>query len=115
MPANSVWRLPCNSNLSAGDRDVHPPARFVSGCETGTVPTQAQGVWHGGSGQECMPQDTQQAAAKKTSSAAATNADRRRGQDPVGGGVVERQAPGESSGIQSAAQQMETAVGSRET
>ena len=112
--ANSVWCLSCNLNLSAGNRNVHSPAWPVSGCETGSVPTQTQGVWHGGSGQERVPEDTQQAAAKKSSSAAATNADWRRGQDPVGGGMVERRAPGESTGTQGAAQQMKIVIRSRE-
>ena len=52
----------CNSDFSAEDRDVHFSAWFVSECETDTVLTQTQEVWHEESDQECMSQDIQQTA-----------------------------------------------------
>ena len=62
MLANSVWYLSCNSDFNAEDRNIHFSAWFVSKCETDTVLTQTQEVWHEKSDQECMSQDTQQTA-----------------------------------------------------
>ena len=59
--------------------------------------------WVGESGQECMPQDTQQAAQEKTSTAATISADWRRSQNSVSQDVIKEWASEKSSSTQSVA------------
>ena len=60
MSANNIWCLLCNSDFSVEDKDVYSLIWFVFECETNTVLTQTQEIWHEESDQECMSQDIQQ-------------------------------------------------------
>ena len=62
MSANNIWCLLCNFNFSTEDRNIHFSTWFVFECETDTVLTQTQEVWHEKSDQKCMSQNIQQAA-----------------------------------------------------
>ncbi len=83
MPANSIWCLSCNPNLSTEDRDIHIPTQSIPGCKASAISTQTQEVWHEESDQECMFEDTQQAVKKKILITAAVNADWRESQNSV--------------------------------
>ena len=60
MSVNNIWHLSCNSDFNAEDKNIHFFTWFVFECETDTVLTQTQEIWHEESDQKCMSQDTQQ-------------------------------------------------------
>ncbi len=49
---NNIWYLSYNFNLSAENKNIYSSAWSVSECETDSVLTQIQEVWHEESDQE---------------------------------------------------------------
>ncbi len=57
MLVNNIWYLLYNLNFSAENKNVHFSAQSVSECETDSVLTQTQEIWHKESDQEHMSEN----------------------------------------------------------
>ena len=112
---NNIWYLSCNFNINTENRNVHFSAQSVSECETDSILTQTQEIWHEEFDQKCMSENMQQAVKKKTSSSAIIiNADWKRDQNLINRNMIKKWMSEEFFDIQNTVQQMKTMMKSRE-